>query len=534
MIQILADDLLLHLASFLPVPDLLRLSRASRRIRRALASPDNSLIVAAIQRQWGVHFAVWRPLFAACSPSFLLEAAAVCHALAALCGCWTLTNVDACSSSVRGGICSVLPTADGLRVCLMAPKRVCLDHFEWEGSHPLEAVERALPRHAPFALGEAIERAYLVDRVLPAFTLDIHLILPSDGAAPLQARVVGREYTADGDVASSSVKSVGCLDLLRYELAAYARASLPHHAVFYPTSEAALHAVQPPTPHGARVASGCGSPEPSEAHVAADAAMRGTTRHGLTRTDFHVLMEHLPSTHASPTSSLPARCSACSQALPSHGVRCHPRSCTCSLDNRPLRLNVRFTSDTACCLAFICCTATLPCFHSSDLVPVFNAAYPIAAPWLPSASPAPFAAPPSQPALLPPAACLCGVQGLWAGAYGPHGLEIVCLLQVGVPPRVSPCLSFSPHALTQSRDRMFAIKVTGDPNIPAGQVSFVVPTQPLLMRPPALHCGCRGEVGRGMFGAQDDDTDCNCPSAAARASCIAGVWMLFCCSRDYR
>jgi hypothetical protein len=126
------------------------------------------------------------------------------------------------------------------------------------------------------------------------------------------------------------------------------------------------------------------------------------------------------------------------------------------------------------------------------------------------------------------------VQGLWAGAYGPHGLEIVCLLQVGVPPRVSPCLSFSPHALTQSRDRMFAIKVTGDPNIPAGQVSFVVPTQPLLMRPPALHCGCRGEVGRGMFGAQDDDTDCNCPSAAARASCIAGVWMLFCCSRDYR
>jgi hypothetical protein len=346
------------------------------------------------------------------------------------------------------------------------------------------------------------------------------------------------------------VKSVSCLDLLRYELAVSPNASLPHHAVFCPpSSEAASHSVQQPTPCGARVASDCDSPEQRGVHGGTDGAMRDTSRHSLTRCDFHVLMQQLPSArpthpltphpshvtrHTSPTSSLPARCSTCLQALPSQGVRCHPQhNCTCSLHNRPLCLNVRFASDTVCCLAFVCCTATLPCFPSSDLVPLFNAAYPFTPPWHPSASPA-AAAPPSQPVLLPPAACLCGVHGLWAGAYGPHGLEIVCLLQVGMPLHVRHCLPFSSHARTQSRDRKFAVKVTGDPNIPAGQVSFVVPSQPLHLRPPALHCGCRGEVGRGMFGAQDDAAECNCPPAAARASCIAGGCTLFCSSRVYR
>jgi hypothetical protein len=62
---------------------------------------------------------------------------------------------------VRGGICSVLPTADGLRVCLVAPKRVCLDDFEWNESHPFEDVDRAVAFRGGHDLTAAINRAYL-------------------------------------------------------------------------------------------------------------------------------------------------------------------------------------------------------------------------------------------------------------------------------------------------------------------------------------------------------------------------------------
>jgi hypothetical protein len=80
----------------------------------------------------------------------------------------------------------------------------------------------------------------------------------------------------------------------------------------------------------------------------------------------------------------------------------------------------------------------------------------------------------------------------------------------------------------QASDRTFAVKVTGDPNIPAGQVSFVIPSQPLLLRPTALPCGCRSELGRGIFGAQDDDVDCNCPSAEERSKFSSGINRILC------
>ncbi|KAG2449785.1 hypothetical protein HYH02_005309 [Chlamydomonas schloesseri] len=55
------------------------------------------------------------------------------------------------------------------------------------------------------------------------------------------------------------------------------------------------------------------------------------------------------------------------------------------------------------------------------------------------------------------------MSGVWSGVYGPHGVEVVSLGYEG----------------TGSRARLVATKVTGDPNVPAGQVSFWAEAEPL-------------------------------------------------------
>ncbi|PNW70499.1 hypothetical protein CHLRE_17g722450v5 [Chlamydomonas reinhardtii] len=55
------------------------------------------------------------------------------------------------------------------------------------------------------------------------------------------------------------------------------------------------------------------------------------------------------------------------------------------------------------------------------------------------------------------------MSGVWSGVYGPHGVEVVSLGYEG----------------TGSRARLVATKVTGDPNVPAGQVSFWAECEPL-------------------------------------------------------
>ena len=93
-------------------------------------------------------------------------------------------------------------------------------------------------------------------------------------------------------------------------------------------------------------------------------------------------------------------------------------------------------------------------------------------------------------------------------------------------------IAFFSHAHAQARDRKFAVKVTGDPNVPAGQVAFVVPCQPLLLRASALPCGCRSELRRGIFGAQDVEEDCNC-IPLPRANSISGVQHVIACSATF-
>lgn len=411
MLERLTEDALLLVVSFLGVPDLLRMSRTCRHLRQTLGNPDGSVITNMFQKQWGSHFAVWQPLFAVARTSTRLQTAAVCDKLAAMCGCWTLLNIEGYSSTVRGGVCSVLPTADGLRVCLVAPKRVCLDDFEWEDSHPLQDIDRAVAFLGRLSVIEAMECTYLADRVLPAFTLDIRLfetflMLPSpkhpSGLTTMEARLVGREFAPNGNADICTMRTIRCTQLID-ELRTSFDPCLPHHDVY-------IHSAQT---------------------LGAD-RMKDTSRHSLSRADFNVLLGQNASGRPTPPSSaqstMPhARCSICSQSLPYSGVQCSSSDCTCSRRDRPLGLNVRFVIGTTCCLGFVCCPATLP--HSADLLPLFNVSYPLAAPWSSSPPPSPEANP-SRLALMPPPPCLCGVQGLWAGHYGPHGIQIICILQV--------------------------------------------------------------------------------------------------------
>jgi hypothetical protein len=68
--------------------------RTCRQLRHSLATPDGSVITNLFQKQWGNHFAVWQPLFAVANASTRLKTAAVCDKLAAMCGCWTLSNFE--------------------------------------------------------------------------------------------------------------------------------------------------------------------------------------------------------------------------------------------------------------------------------------------------------------------------------------------------------------------------------------------------------------------------------------------------------
>ncbi len=439
MIQNLTDDVLLHVVSFLGVPDLLHLSQSCKRIRDSINAADGAVIVDMFKKGWGAHFAVWGPLFAVSCAANRLKTALTCEKLAAMCGCWTLLNVEGLSTSIRGGLCSVLPTVHGLRLCLIAPKRVCLDNFEWEDSNPLEHVDRILALQGRLELGEVIERAYLVDRILPAFTLDVLLMSPlplqESVSTTLEARIIGREYTTAGEVRVSTMKSVSYIELFN-ELASYVEPCLPHHHEFYPPCEVVL-----PT-EGQRRSHACDharySPASNAAEGSADSKMRDSSRYSLSRSDFQVLIGQLHSDRSTLSSPLPslttssqARCSICSLHLPSRGIQCCPFNCSCARINRPLRLKIRFMKEMACYFGFICCTATLPRFDGADLLPLFNTSYPIAAPWLPSLSPL-TAARSNQLDLISAAPCFCGVHGLWAGAYGPHGLEILCILQVNL------------------------------------------------------------------------------------------------------
>lgn len=546
MLERLTEDALLLVVSFLGVPDMLRMSRTCRHLRQTLGNPDSSIITNIFQKQWGSHFAVWQPLFAVARTSTRFQTAAVCDKLAAMCGCWTLLNIEGYSSTVRGGVCSVLPTADGLRVCLVAPKRVCLDDFEWTDSHPLQDIDRAVAFLGRLSVIEAIECTYLADRVLPAFTLDIRLfetflMLPSpkhpSGLTTMEARLVGRKFTPNGDVDTCTMQSIRCSQLIN-ELRASFDPCLPHHDVFY-TSQAPAGARGTEAEEEEDKGQKCdGQPHGLSGHGSHHSAqslgsdrMKDTSRHSLSRADFNVLLGQNASGPPTPPSSarspMPhSRCSICSQSLPSSGVQCCSSECTCARTDRPLRLNVRFITGTTCCLGFVCCPATLPRFHSADLLPLFNLAYPLASPWSSTPPPSPETNP-SRLALMPPPSCLCGVQGLWAGHYGPHGIEIICILQVDlqfviVLDAILKNYIFFSHAHAQARDRKFAVKVTGDPNVPAGQVTFVVPCQPLLLRPSALPCGCRSELRRGIFGAQDAEEECNC-IPLPRANSISGV-----------
>jgi hypothetical protein len=313
-----------------------------------------------------------------------------------------------------------------------------LEHFEWEDSHPLENVDGAFAIQGRFGLVEAITGAYLVDGILPAFTLDVILMEPSSihdsGSMTAEARLVGREYTVTGEVCAYTTKSVSHIELFN-ELTSYVEPCLPHHFEFYPSFEIAPQTEQQQRTDEMDFTSDSRALHAEGCTVGAD--LRQSSRHMLNRSDFSAFTGQLPPdrpTHPAPLPSLKSSqmlCSICSQNLPSRGIQCHPCNCTCSRSDRPLCLKIRFIAERICCLGFVCCTATLPRFDGADLLPLFKELYPITPPWLPFTSPR-TAANPSQPDLVPPAPCLCGVHGLWTGAYGPHGLEIVCLLQVNI------------------------------------------------------------------------------------------------------
>lgn len=68
-------------------------------------------------------------------------------------------------------------------------------------------------------------------------------------------------------------------------------------------------------------------------------------------------------------------------------------------------------------------------------------------------------------------AALRRLEGVWRSSYGPHGVEHLWVGMVGNSER--------PHGCPVSSERLEGLKVTGDPNVPAGAA--------LLLLVPPIH-----------------------------------------------
>lgn len=64
-------------------------------------------------------------------------------------------------------------------------------------------------------------------------------------------------------------------------------------------------------------------------------------------------------------------------------------------------------------------------------------------------------------------------QGIWVGDYSAHGCEFLLIYQFTQPAGVSPTVPFQGREGAEEWNTLRAVKLTGDPNVPRGEVSFV-------------------------------------------------------------
>jgi hypothetical protein len=94
-------------------------------------------------------------------------------------------------------------------------------------------------------------------------------------------------------------------------------------------------------------------------------------------------------------------------------------------------------------------------------------------------------APPYLPQLAPPLpASASGLPGLYSAPYGPHGYEIIHVTWrdgSGSGSAAADAQSADaalPPGVSAHTPRLEGLKVTGDPNVPTGRLSFVAPLAP--------------------------------------------------------